>query len=219
LNIDFSIIKVKKIDSKEVKNYISFLLDLDSLVLTGDKGFKLYTVKMINNSYDYLICGTNRGLMILKITPAQHSEAVFSSRIYELNSKLSFFEMNRSKLFEKKATLSGHKYINETLALQDVFSNVTYSKFDLKFSHNQNYLSVIDIHNSNYVVFEVSISDDLRMYPTSIKNGICTQLEWCPFDSIYATTQSSITKGVKGFTLCVYRIVESSLQHLYTIEE
>jgi hypothetical protein len=189
------------------------------LVLTGDKGFKIYLVKMINHLTDYLICGTNRGLMVLKLTAAQHSEAVFSSKLYELTNRLSLYEMYRNKLFEKKATLTSHKYITETSSVKDVFNSVSYTKFDLKLSYNQNHMSIIDTHNSNYVICEISIGDDMRMSPIPIKNGICIMIEWCPYDTIYATTQSSITKGVKGFTLCVYRIVESSIQHIYSIDK
>jgi len=65
------LLKGRKFESKEMKNFTCYNFDLDkqNLQKTGEKALKIYNGKFLSHSKDYIILGINKGVVILKFDP------------------------------------------------------------------------------------------------------------------------------------------------------
>jgi hypothetical protein len=196
-----------------MKNFISYSFDLDqqSLPRVIDKSFKIYISKLLNHTDDYLILGTNKGVVILRFNTLSKPDITPVNELIDLNSgKLFFYEIKgrSSKLIEKafeiedintaKVSLS-HKSLNKLLISQTFdnksLTSSSFSRYRIKFSHDGLYMSTVDVLNNIYTIYQLFINEELRYSCKAIKFGKCTgELEWCPYDNIFIVTTGSINQ-------------------------
>lgn len=224
-----------------MKTFLSFNFDLESqnLPKVSEKAFKIYTAKFLNHTNDFLILGTNKGVVITKFNAFCKADITALSDLIEIQSKFIFFSL-KSSLKEKVIT-SDFK-ITKREVTREVFDNKSLAtsfsqRFAIKFSFDKSYLALIDIVNNIYSIHSVSITEDSTYKLKAIKFGKCTgELEWCPFDSVFAVTTASINQvSTKSnvsadknrlsnsfkvsFSLNVYTIRNEVTTALYVIDE
>lgn len=261
IDLKLKLLKDRKIDSKEMKNFLSYSFDLEaqSLPRIIDKSFKIYTCKLLNHTDDYLILGTNKGLVILRFLNLYISkpDIIPVNELIDLNSgKLFFYEIKgrSSKLIEKAFDLEKNPVSHEItftsnkidlsskslskLVISQTFDNKSltsssFSRYTIKFSHDGLYMSTVDVVNNIYTIYQLYITEELRYSCKAIKFGKCTgELEWCPYDNIYAVTTSSQVNQAKPvgksqsqninkilFSLTVFKIHEDQVSVLYLIDD
>lgn len=111
LNFDFFKDRNRKIDSKEVKPFLSSIIDIDTYFNSAkDKQSKIYELKVLYYVKDYMILGTNKGLLILKMNDDNRPCVVPCLSLIELNEKcLNFLHLANNSLYEQAFTVSTSK--------------------------------------------------------------------------------------------------------------
>ena len=108
MEINIDKIGSKKIDSTEAKNLITHTTDLDFLNLPkiSDNSFKLYTGKIVNHTQDYLVLGTNKGVVILKYNQEIRPNLVSCNKLIALtDSMLYFYKVENNSLIQIQNSL------------------------------------------------------------------------------------------------------------------
>ena len=103
MEINIDKIVNKKMDSTESKNLISFSIDLENLNLPkiSEDTFKIYIVKMLNSTQDYLILGTNKGVIILNYNAQIRPNLISCNKLIELgDSSLYFYKVDNNSLIQ-----------------------------------------------------------------------------------------------------------------------
>jgi hypothetical protein len=226
---------------------ISHNIDLEGLDLPKliDKTFKIYIGRFYNHINDFLILGTNKGVVFLRFNFLLKPEILPSFKLNEMNdAKLFFYSISDQgtslqefiysnisvegkSVYQPKKTI-----INNTIFDTKAIVLNYYHRFKIDFSFEGNYMSAVDITNSSFTIFQLSLTDDLRYSAKPIKHGKCAELEWCGYDNIFAITGpnadgliqkvDSKKKNIKptvDFSLIVFRINEETVQTIYIINE
>ena len=252
IDLNIELIKGTKIDSKNSKNYISYTFDLEKEIFqkVGDKPIKISKATYLLNTNDYLILGTNKGIVITKFDPSNKAAIVPSPRLIELNGdesglKYFLYSIQNNSLFESIYLKAKHQnqFTNSIgLALSSIFDLPkqaggvinTYHRFKISFSYDFSYLSCLDSYLEAYTILKVDINEQLRHNFKAVKYGKGISLEWCPYDNIYAVTQSrnvnfntnksldkknsSISKS-SSFILTLFSVVEDKISVSYEIDD
>lgn len=214
---------------------------------------------MLNHTCDFLILGTNKGVVLLKFNQLHKPEIEPLYKLMELNTekKLMFYNIkNGSQLIEKTFNLgSNHNYSansnldmntvriqRETAVISQVFDNKAmasnfFNRFKINFSYETNYMATVDIVNNIFTVYQLTINEELKYSFKALKYGKCAgELEWCPYDNIFAITIGSINQvstksslhGDKNrltnsfkttFSLNLYRVNDGNVTTLYVIDD
>jgi len=251
IELQLDLIKTKKLDSKDAKNCISSTFDLETQMLnkaSDNKQFKIYTAKFLNHSLDNLILGTNKGVIILKFNILTKPEITPSNLLYSINDNLLYLYSiqngnileehqlvilnNMEKLPDSKSKI----IVNQVFDSKALVAN-TLNKYKINFSYDGMYMSTVDIINNIYTIFHLQINEELRYNCKSIKSGKCTgEIEWCPYDNIFAITVPSINQvSTKShlasdknklsnyfrmaFSLNVFKIQDNTISNLYVIDD
>jgi hypothetical protein len=93
MDINVNKILNKKIESNDCKNLISHYFDLELLNLPkiSENSFKIYTGKIINHTEDYVVLGTNKGVVIIQYNTLIKPNLVACNKLIELNEFNLFF--------------------------------------------------------------------------------------------------------------------------------
>lgn len=236
-------IKNRKIDAKEVKNFITYTYDLEKQNLPKliEKTFKIYNAKLLSHITDYLILGTNKGVVILKFDQLLRPDVVAFDKINELTeSSTTFLTItNGTALTERKfARPKGEIKLpiegKDSVLVNNVFDSKTSAvrllqRYKIGFSYDNGYMSVVDLLYSNYSILQIIMEGSGKMTFTAIKYGNCSEIEWCPYDHLFAAinTSSTVRREVDpkknktaalDFSVNVYRIAGANVQSVFNID-
>lgn len=103
MDINVNKILNKKIDSNDCKNLISHYFDLEQLNLPKitDSSFKIYTGKIVNHTEDYIVLGTNKGVLIIQYNNQIKPNLVACNKLIELNDfNLFFYKIENYSLIQ-----------------------------------------------------------------------------------------------------------------------
>ena len=207
IDLNIELIKSMKIDSKSSKSLVSYSFDLEQYIFqkVGDKPIKISKAMFLLNTTDYLILGTNKGIVITKFDPSNKAAIVPSSRLIELNSdhndmKYFLYSLQNNSLLEsiylkcksdnkKEYTSSIGSVLGSVFDLPKQMKGNLYHRFKINFSFDYGYLSCLDSYLEVYTILKIDINEQLRYNFKPVKYGKGIALEWCPYDNIYAVTQ------------------------------
>jgi hypothetical protein len=87
MDINVNKILNKKIESNDCKNLISHYFDLELLNLPkiSENSFKIYAGKIVNHTEDYIVLGTNKGVVIIQYNTLIKPNLVACNKLIELN--------------------------------------------------------------------------------------------------------------------------------------
>ena len=226
--------KKLKLDSKKIKNYLSyqFILGKDMLFqgIIKQKKTIIYKAVFLNYSSDYLILGTNKGLFIIKIDNSIKTPILFQNN-NNLSNDYSFFYLFENKLIEKiynKQELFDLKpeFKNEIISLNKVFNiketniNSLNTRYEIQFSYDKSYLSCLDSCSEIFCIFKIIIINNKYNFEL-IHNGESLSLEWCPYENIFGITKKKELyeknkDKISSFILQVFQINnENEINLLY----
>ena len=196
-----------------MKNLVFFTFDLENQGLPkgNEKPFKIYTAKTLNNSTDYIVMGTNKGIIILKYNEYYKPDIVENKKLIELN--------NHEKLFAYMTSSGNNIYelnINlpyktdkskEKKDLQPKFNILIPMIFDAKldslakkikiqFSFDGVFMSIVNLFNQSYVIYSLDLNEDLKFVPTALKSGIGIDVVWCKYDNYFAVVSNSENSSI-----------------------
>lgn len=244
----------KKKDSKSSKSlvsYSSYSFDLEQYIFqkVGDKPIKISKAIFLLNATDYLILGTNKGIVIIKCDPSNKAAIIPSPRLIELNSgqndiKYFLYSLQKNSLLESTYLSDNKKEYKRVIGsvLSSVFDSPKqirgnlYHRFKINFSFDYSYLSCLDSCLGVYTIIKIDINEQLRYNFSPIHYGKGIDLEWCPYDNIYAVTQgrnvnfltdpstnskkisNSIVKP-SSFILSLFNVNEKNASLLYDLDD
>ena len=244
-------IKNKKIDVKEAKNYISSNFDLETQNINkgaDNKQYKIYTAKLLNHAVDFMILGTNKGVVILKFNTLTKPDITSCNLLNSINENLLYFysinngtvlsehRQHIKKNMEKLPELKTKTLINQVFDNKSLVAN-SLNKYKISFSYDGIYMSTVDMVNNLFTIYYLNISEDLNYNCKAIKYGKCAgELEWCPYDNIFAITQGTISQvSTKShlasdknklsnyfkmsFSLNVFKIQGESITTVYVVDD
>jgi hypothetical protein len=217
---------------------------LQNLPKLIEKTFKIYTAKILNHTCDFLVLGTNKGIVVLRFNNLAKPDVIACNKLIELNdSKLIFYYLQNpntlnqqefthmlveNKLIYNQKTSSIYKGVFESNSI----TNSNFNRFKIDFSYDGMLMSALDRTNNAYTIFILSINQELKYSFKPIKYGKTAEIEWCPYDYIYAIiipnnvnlkfNEKEKDKRAKEkylFTINIMRVTESNIQTIYTLEE
>ncbi len=191
-----------------MKNLIFFTYDLEytGLPKFNEKPFKIYFAKTLNNSKDYIVLGTNKGVVILKYNDFYKPDIILSNKLIELNDAeklFAYMTSNGNNIYELSMNLPFRKSNNkEKKDLQPKFTSLLPIIFDgkidilakkikIEFSFDGNFMSIINFFNQSYIVYSMQLSDELKFVPSIIKSGKGIDIVWCNYDNYFAVVSNS----------------------------
>lgn len=215
IDLNLDMIQQTKIESKLIiKNYVRYSFDLENHIFQklNDKPIKILIAIFLLNTTDYLILGTNKGVVITKLDNSNPTAIVPSNKLIEINeTKYFFYSLFNNSLIEdmyiEKDANSKQSHTRITSLINssvfDIPKNqkgVMYHRFKINFSFNSEYLSCLDSFNETYSIFKVEINESLHHLFKNMKYGKGVQLEWCPYSPIFAvmTINTFVNKGDKA---------------------
>ena len=245
LNIDHNVPAQKiKIEQKNLKDYLSYSFDLDKFIIkkiNDNKIIKINKAKILLNSNEFLILGTNKGIVIIKIDDS-YFQPIVTLNISQIDlnetymKKIFFYEIFDNNLKEiiytknekEKNSLIPFGKNKDFNIMKNIFKYNNQSKknlehrYEIKFSFDLKYLSCIDEINSVYTLFKIKRTESENSFDL-IKSGNCVSFEWCPFSNTYAiiTCKSYVKLEEKNknseFILTIYELNNMNTNILYEI--
>ena len=178
LNIEHNIPAQKiKIEHKNLKDYLSYSFDLDKFIIkkiNDNKIIKINKAKILLNSNEFLILGTNKGIVIIKIDDS-YFQPIVTLNISQIDlnetymKKIFFYEIFDNNLKEiiytknenEKNSLIPFGKNKDLNIMKNIFNYNNQSKknlehrYEIKFSFDLKYLSCIDEINNVYTLFKI----------------------------------------------------------------
>lgn len=227
IDYNLDLLKTKKIETKDLKNliYFSFDLDYSGLPKFNEKSYKIYTAKTLNNSTDYIILGTNKGLIVLKFNSVYKPDIIASNKLIEFNNyeKLfAYMSAGGNNIYELALTIpfkSSSSGLKEKNAFAPKFSLLVSQIFDgrmdtlskkikASFSPDGTFMSVVNFFNQTYIIYALELSEELKFVPTAIKSGKGIDVVWSSCDDYFAVVCNSENSSIKVLPNNVNNITE-----------
>ena len=236
--LDLKLNEQNKIDNKNfIKNSI-FMLDLDKEIFrkVNDKEIKIFQISILQHLYEYLIIGSNKGLIIFKFDSDNKVPLISLSNIPWLDkTKIqNYFFYNYTKeniILEEKIMISYDKknkiLINKSQRkIEDNIldnSKSLINNYELKINYRNNLIACIDKISNIYIIYK--IKPDLKNsnpYCISelikIDSGEALFFEWCIYSNNFAITKKM--SNSTSFLLQVYSINDKDkINKIYEIKD
>lgn len=207
LDLNFNFLN-KKVEGKDIKNLIVYSCDLEKQTLpkiTENNTFKIYAAKFINHCYDYLVFGTNKGLIVYKFNSLIKPEPAKHDNLEIFNISHSNNTLNLKKFTERNNENSSnfHKlHPNFESKSSTLISNLFLDKksknqkYKIDVSFDLKYLSILNLSVNQYTIYNISYKDGnstkASFDKVSTSDSInCFDLQWCPYDNIYCIINSN----------------------------
>ena len=236
--LDLKLNEQNKIDNKNfIKNSI-FMLDLDKEIFrkVNDKEIKIFQISILQHLYEYLIIGSNKGLIIFKFDSDNKAPLITLSNMPWLDkTKIqNYFFYNYTKeniILEEKIMISYDKknkiLINKSQRkIEDNIldnSKSLINNYELKINYRNNLIACIDKISNIYIIYK--IKPDLKNsnpYCISelikIDSGEALSFEWCIYSNNFAITKKM--PNSTSFLLQVYSINDKDkINKIYEIKD
>jgi WD40 repeat protein len=236
--LDLKLNEQNKIDNKNfIKNSI-FMLDLDKEIFrkVNDKEIKIFQISILQHLYEYLIIGSNKGLIIFKFDSDNKAPLITLSNMPWLDkTKIqNYFFYNYTKeniILEEKIMISYDKknkiLINKSQRkIEDNIldnSKSLINNYELKINFRNNLIACIDKISNIYIIYK--IKPDLKNsnpYCISelikIDSGEALSFEWCIYSNNFAITKQ--VSNSTSFLLQVYSINDKDkINKIYEIKD
>jgi WD40 repeat protein len=236
--LDLKLNEQNKIDNKNfIKNSI-FMLDLDKEIFrkVNDKEIKIFQISILQHLYEYLIIGSNKGLIIFKFDSDNKAPLITLSNMPWLDkTKIqNYFFYNYTKeniILEEKIMISYDKknkiLINKSQRkIEDNIldnSKSLINNYELKINYRNNLIACIDKISNIYIIYK--IKPDLKNsnpYCISelikIDSGEALSFEWCIYSNNFAITKKM--PNSTSFLLQVYSINnKDKINKIYEIKD
>jgi hypothetical protein len=233
-----------------MKNLIIYTFDLETqnLPKVNEKPFKIYTAKTLNNSTDYIIMGTNKGIVILKYNEYYKPDIIENKKLIDLNNNEKLFaymtssgnniyELNinlpykTERVKDKKDLLP--KFTSLIPMIFDSKLDNLSKKIKIQFSFDGVFMSIVNLFSQSYAIYNLDLNENLKFSPNTIKIGKGIDVVWCKYDNYFAVVSNSENSSNKGnkemksyFSLSVYNIISSNdvkrnfnVKNVYTLNE
>jgi len=186
--------------------FYTFDLDFSGLPKFNDKPFKIYIAKTLNNSTDYIVLGTNKGVVILKYNDFYKPDIILSNKLIELNDSEKLFAYMTSSgnnIYELSMNFPfRNSNSKEKKDIQPKFTSFIPSIFDgkfdtlakkikIEFSFDGNFMSIVNFFNQSYIIYSMQLSDELKYVPNVLKSGKGIDIVWCNYDNYFAVVSNS----------------------------
>lgn len=166
----------------------------------------------MNNSTDYIVLGTNKGVVILKYNDFYKPDIILCNKLIELNDSEKLFAYMTSSgnnLYELAMNLPFRGAAKEKKDLQPKFSSLIPSIFDgkidtlskkikVEFSFDGNFMSIVNYFNQTYMIYSMQLSDELKFIPSVLKIGKGIDVVWCNYDNYFAVVSNSENNSAAG---------------------
>ena len=154
------------------------------------------------------------------------------NNIYELSINLPYKNEALASLDADKKDLSP-KFTSLITSIFDTKMDFLSKKIKILFSFDGIFMSVVNLFNQSYVIYNLELNENLKFSPNAVKIGKGIDVVWCAYDNYFAVVSNSENLGVKGkkvakcyFSLSVYCICtmnygrkEFNVKSVYTLNE
>ena len=235
--LDLNIHEQNKIDNKSFTKYSPFMIDLDKTIFrkVNDKEIKVYQITILQHLYEYLVVGSNKGLIIFKfdsssdtpmctlsMTPYIDKDKIQNYIFYQLTKNNSILEQRLMIKYDKKnkMILNSDSKNKEDSILDN--NKVSVNRYEIKISFDGTIMSCLDIVAKVFILFKI-VPNNKNNNPYSIQelkkidSGEALCLEWSPYSNNFAITKQ-LTANT--FTLQVYSAADrSSIKKVYEVKD
>ena len=235
--LDLNIHEQNKIDNKTFTKYSPFMIDLDKTIFrkVNDKEIKVYQITILQHLYEYLVVGSNKGLIIFKfdsssdtpmctlsMTPYIDKDKVQNYLFYQLTKNNSILEQRLMIKYDKKnkMILNTDSKNKEDNILDN--SKIPVNRYEIKISFDGTIMSCLDIVAKVFILFKIT-PNNKNNNPYSIHelkkidSGEALCLEWSPYSNNFAITKQ-LTANT--FTLQVYSAADrNTVKKVYEVKD
>ena len=235
--LDINIHDQNKIDNKNFTKYSPFMIDLDKTIFrkVNDEEIRVFQIAILQHLYEYLVVGSNKGLIIFKfdssndtpictlsMTPYIDKNKIQNYLFYQLTRKNSILEQKLMISFDKKNKMilnSDQKNIDDNILDNN---KVSVNRYEIKLSYDGTIISCLDLVANVFILFRI-ILDKKNNNPNcihelkKIDSGEALCLEWSPYSNNFAITKK-LTANT--FTLVVYSAADrTTIKKIYEVKD
>ena len=235
--LDCKITEQNKIDGKNFTKHTPFVLDLDKSIFrkVNDEEIKLYQMTILQHLYEFLIIGSNKGLIIFKfdssnkpplctlsMTPTIDKNRIQNFFIYHLDKNNILNEQKLLISFDKKNRMlvSSEKKKIEENVLDNTKAPI--NRYEMRISFDGTIISCLDTVANVFTLFRI-VPDKTNNNPfciselKKIESGEALCLEWSPYSNNFAITKQLTCNS---FMLQVYTVENrNKVSKLYEIKD
>ena len=237
--VDLKINDLNKLDNKNFTKNVLFNLDLDKVIFrkVNDKEIKVFQITILQHLYEYLIMGTNKGLIIFKFDtnnkPALVTLSMMPSMDINKNQNYYFYNYTKDNLILEQKLVISYDKKNKLLVNSDIRkvednildnSKFPVTMYDVKLNYKNNLLTCIDKVSNIYIIYQIK-SDIKNSNPYSISelikihSGDALSFEWGVYSNNFAITKRALTNA-NSFLLEVYSISENNkINKIYEVKD
>ena len=237
--VDLKIDEVNKLDNKNFTKNVLFNLDLDKVIFrkVNDKEIKVFQITILQHLYEYLILGTNKGLIIFKFDsnnkPPLINLSMMSLIDKNQNQNYIFYNYTKDNLILEQKLVINYDKKNKLLINSDkrkVEDNILdngkspVTMYDIKLNYQKNFLTCLDKISNVYIIYQIK-TDIQNSNPYSISelikihNGEALSFEWGVYSNNFAITKRVISSA-NTFLLEVYSITENNkINKIYEVKD
>ena len=196
-----------KLDNKNFTKNSIFNLDLDKEIFrkVNDKEIKIFQILILQHLYEYLIIGSNKGLIIFKfdstnkpnlinlsITPYIDKTKIQNYFFYNYTKENIFLEQKLMISYDKKKQLilnTEKRKIAENIL--DTSKSLL-SQYDIKLNYKKNLIAFLDKITGVFIIYK--INPDLGGGVSELKKlekGGCLSFEWGVYSNHFAITKKN----------------------------
>ena len=236
--LDLNRIGNSKSDFKNIVSTSVFSLELEKDIFrkVNDKEIRIYELTILQHLYEYLIIGTNKGLIIYKfdfsnkapiftlnIAPLIDEKEIQNYFFYNLNKKAKFLEQNILVSYDKKNKLNIKSA--ERRDLENAISDKVklLSIYDIQLNYKNNLISFLNKIEKVYIIYQIIFSNKSPDYNIisklkQISSGEACDFKWGAYSNNFAITKQQ-TKNL-SFTLEVYSISDKNkINLIYEVKD
>ena len=235
--LDLKLDDQNKLDNKNFTKNVLFMLDLDKEIFrkVNDKEIKIFQISILQHLYEYLIIGSNKGLIIFKFDSLNKAPLVSLSMTpsFDKTKAQNFFFYNLTKdnlLLEQKMIISYDRKnkmmikTNKRKIEDNIFDNskAILSVYDIELNFRNDLISCLDKITNIYIIYKIK-SDTKNSNPNiiaeliKINSGEALDLKWGVYSNNYAITKRLSNNS---FLLEVYSISEKDkINKIYEIKD
>ena len=235
--LDINIHDQNKIDNKNFTKYSPFMIDLDKTIFrkVNDEEIRVFQIAILQHLYEYLVVGSNKGLIIFKfdssndtpictlsMTPYIDKNKIQNYLFYQLTRKNSILEQKLMISFDEKNKMilnSDQKNIDDNILDNN---KVSVNRYEIKLSYDGTIISCLDLVANVFILFRI-IPDKKNNNPNcihelkKIDSGEALCLEWSPYSNNFAITKK-LTANT--FTLVVYSAADrTTIKKIYEVKD
>ena len=235
--LDLKMNDQNKIDNKNFTKFCPFSLDLDKTIFrkVNDEEIKVYRITILQHLYEFLIIGSNKGLIIFKFDSSNKVPICTLSMtpFIDRNKAQNYFFYNLTKdnlILEKKLIISFDKknrmlLSSDSKKIEDnILDNgkVAVNRYEIRLSFDSSMISCLDTVANVFYIFKI-ITDKKNNNNfciselKKVESGEALWLEWSPYSNNFA-----ITKQVSSntFLLEVYSAADrASVKKIYEVKD